>query len=196
MRRLTILWAGLVLCGWAARVTAATWAIDPGHTTIGFSVRHMMITNVRGHFNQFAATTVVDAMKPDATKLEATIQAASIDTNNDKRDEHLRSPDFFDVAKFPQITFTSFKIDKTGEQQWKVFGNLTLHGVTKPVELLFEGPSKIIRDPAGLYRTGGRATVTINRKDYGINFDKQLDGGGVLVGDEVAVTIEVEATSK
>ena len=175
---------------------AATYEIDPAHTSVQFSVRHMMISNVRGEFTKLSGKVVGDPAKPAATTVEATIDAASIDTRNEKRDEHLKSPDFLDVAKFPTITFKSTKVEKAGENAWKLTGDLTLHGVTKPVVLDVTNLTPPMKDPWGNTRVGAQATTTINRQDFGVSFNKTLDGGGVLVGDEIAITIDVEVMKK
>jgi len=180
----------------ASRAFAATWEIDPAHTTIQFSVRHMMVSNVRGQFGKFSGHVDGDETKPTEARIEATIQTASIDTANEKRDEHLRSPDFLDAAKFPTITYTSRKIEKTGEGKWKVTGDLTLHGVTKEVVLDLSDVTPPIKDPMGNMRAGAEARATINRQDFGISFNKTLDGGGVMVGNEITITIDVEVTRK
>jgi polyisoprenoid-binding protein YceI len=174
---------------------ADTYEIDPAHTSVQFSVRHMMISNVRGEFTKVAGKATGDVANPAAATVEATIDAASIDTRNEKRDEHLRSPDFLDVAKFPTITFKSTKVEKAGEG-WKLSGDLTLHGVTKPVVLDVTNVTPPTKDPWGNTRIGASATTKINRQDYGIVFNKTLDGGGVLVGDEIAITIDVEVMKK
>jgi polyisoprenoid-binding protein YceI len=176
-------------------VSAATYEIDPAHTSVQFSVRHMMISNVRGEFTKLSGKVVGDAAKPTETTVEATIDATSIDTRNEKRDEHLRSPDFLDTAKFPTLTFKSTKVEKAGDV-WKVAGDLTLHGVTKPVVLDVTNLTPPMKDPWGNTRIGAQATTKISRQDFGIVFNKTLDGGGVLVGDEIAITIDVEVTQK
>jgi polyisoprenoid-binding protein YceI len=186
-----------VLIGFTASpVFAATWEIDPAHTTIQFSVRHMMVSNVRGQFGKFSGHVEGDETKPADARIEATIQTASIDTANEKRDEHLRSPDFLDAAKFPTITFKSKKIEKTGDAKWKVTGDLTLHGVTKEVVLDLSDVTSPIKDPMGNLRAGAEARTTINRQDFGISFNKTLDGGGVMVGNEISISIDVEVTRK
>jgi polyisoprenoid-binding protein YceI len=190
--------AVLAALAWVApAVTRAadTYEIDPAHTSVQFSVRHMMISNVRGEFTKVAGKAVGDAADPAATVVEATIDAASVDTRNQKRDDHLRSPDFLDVAEFPTITFTSRKVEKAGDG-WKLTGDLTLHGVTKLVVLDVTDVTAPMKDPWGNTRIGAQATMTINRRDFGIVFNKALDGGGVLVGDEVAITIDVEVVKK
>jgi len=175
---------------------ATTWELDPAHTSVQFSVRHLMVSNVRGEFGKTSGT--VEANEADAarSKIEATIDAASIDTRNEKRDTHLRSADFLDVAKYPTITFASKKVEPAGAGHFKVTGDLTLHGVTREVVLDVQGPTPQIKDPWGKARAGAQATTTINRKDFGINWNQALDAGGVAVGDEVTITIDVEATKR
>ena len=175
---------------------AATWELDPAHSSIAFAIRHMMISKVRGHFTTFGGKAVGDPATPDKAVIEATIDPKSIDTANQKRDDHLRSPDFLDVAKYPTMAFKSKKIQVTGPGKAKVTGDLTLHGVTKEVVLDVEGPTEVIKDPMGNTRAGAHATTKISRKDFGIAFEKTMDGGGLLVGDEVEITIDVEAVKK
>ena len=175
---------------------AATWELDPAHSTIGFAIRHMMISTVRGQFRTFTGKATGDPKTPDTAQIEATIDVGSIDTANEKRDGHLKSPDFFDVAKFPTITFKSKKIVAAGAGKAKVTGDLTLHGVTKEVVLDVEGPTQVIKDPMGNTRAGAHATTKIDRKDFGIVYDKTMDGGGLMVGNEVEITIDVEAVQK
>jgi len=184
------------LLAFAGPVLAETWELDPAHTTVQFSVRHLMISNVRGQFTKVAGT--VHSEDGDATRssIEATIDAASIDTREPKRDEHLRSPDFLDVARYPRITFRSKRVEKIGDGHYRVIGDLTLHGVTREVALDVEGPSAPMKDPRGTVHAGAQATARINRRDFGITWSKALDGGGVMVGDEIAITIDVEAVRK
>lgn len=175
---------------------AATWEADPAHSSIGFAIRHMMISTVRGQLKTFTATAVGDPTNPSGATIEASIDAASIDTGNEKRDSHLKTPDFLDVAQFPKITFKSTKIEAAGPGKAKVTGDLTLHGVTKPVVLVVEGPTATIKDPMGNTKTGATATTKINRKDFGIVWNKSMDGGGLMVGDDLDVTIDIEAVKK
>ena len=174
---------------------ADTYEIDPAHTSVQFSIRHMMISNVRGEFTKLSGKATGDVANPTAATVEATIDATSIDTRNEKRDEHLRSPDFLDAAKFPAMTFKSTKVEKAGDA-WKLHGDLTLHGVTKPVVLDVTNVTPPTKDPWGNTRIGAQATTKINRQDFGIVFNKTLDGGGVLVGDEISITIDVEVIKK
>jgi polyisoprenoid-binding protein YceI len=180
----------------APALAETVWDIDPAHTSAQFSIRHMMISNVRGQFSKVSGTVRGEPTDPTHAQVEATIDTTSIDTREPKRDEHLKSPDFFDVAKYPTMTFKSKKIEKTGEARYKVTGDLTLHGVTREVVLDVEGPTPPMKDPRGSLRAGAEATTKIDRKDFGLTWSKTLDGGGVMVGDEVAITIDVEAVKK
>ena len=175
---------------------ADTWQIDPMHTSVEFTVRHMMISNVKGTFEKTSGTVTVEGSDPTTAKIDAVIDASSINTRVEKRDADLKSPDFLDVAKYPSITFISTKVEAAGEGKWKVTGNLTLHGVTKPVVLDVEGTGAPIKDPFGNTRAGASATTKINRKDFGVAYNKALEAGGVMVGDEVSITIDVEAIKK
>jgi polyisoprenoid-binding protein YceI len=177
----------------AGGARAATWQLDPAHTSIGFAVRHLMVSTVRGRFSKVSGVVQVDEADPSKSRIEATIDASSIDTGNEKRDAHLRNADFLDVAKYPTITFRSTGAEKTATG-WKMTGDLTLHGVTRPVVLDVEGPTEPIQDSWGNTRAGAAATTTINRRDFGITWNKLLEAGGVTVGDEVRITIDVEAT--
>ena len=194
MRRLTL----VLLAAFAAPAlaqTTSTWEIDPAHSSIQFGVRHLMISTVRGTFPKFTATAVADEKDPTRSIVEATIDAASIDTREAKRDEHLKSPDFFDVAKYPSMTFKSTKVEAAGNNRYKLHGDLTIHGVTKPVTLDVEA-TPTVKGMRGETRAGARATTKINRKDFGITWSKSMDGGGVVVGDELDVTIDVEGVKK
>jgi polyisoprenoid-binding protein YceI len=183
----------LVLAGSVPALAESVWQIDPAHTSIQFSVRHMMVSNVRGELTKVSGTVRGDEKDPAHATVEATIDAGSIDTRNDKRDEHLKSPDFLDVAKYPTIAFKSKKIEPAGDHGWRVTGDLTLHGVTKEVVLDVDGPSAPVKDPRGGLRAGAQATTKIDRRDFGITWSKALDGGGVVVGDDIGITIDVEA---
>ena len=175
---------------------ADTWQIDPMHTNVEFTVRHMMISNVKGQFEKTSGTIDADANDPTAAKVDATIDASSLNTRVEKRDMHLKSPDFLDVAKYPTITFKSTKIEAAGPNKWTVTGDLTLHGVTKPIVLDVEASGPPIHDPMGNMRAGASATAKIKRSDFGLTWNKVLESGGVMVGDEVAISIDVEAIQK
>lgn len=191
MQRLMTILVALAALAVPSFAPAATWQLDPAHSTIQFSIRHMMISNVTGTFKTFSATATGDPLKPTEASVKATIDATSIDTGNEKRDGHLKNPDFLDTEKFPTITFESTKVEKASDTSLKVTGNLTLHGVTKPVVLDVEGPVTV-KGPDGNLKAGIHATTKINRQDFGITWSKALDGGGVMVGDEISITIDAE----
>ena len=175
----------------APALAGDTYSFDKAHTNVGFQVRHIF-TNVSGKFTDFAGTIQVDRDKPESSTVDFTVQATSIDTSEPRRDQHLRSADFFDVANNPTITFKSTSIKANGKDSWLVTGDFTMHGVTKsvvlPVTLLGEG-----KDPMGNEKMGLETGLTINRKDYGLTWNKALETGGVLVGEEVKVQIAIEA---
>lgn len=171
---------------------ATTWNIDPEHSNVGFKVKHLMVSNVKGSFDKYTGVVEINDKDITKSKVDVSIDTNSINTNVQKRDEHLRSADFFDVAKFPAMTFTSKKVAKAGKDRLKVTGDLTLHGITRTVVLDVEGPSKEIKDPWGNIRKGATATTKINRKDFGLTWNKALETGGVVVGDEVTITLEIE----
>jgi polyisoprenoid-binding protein YceI len=179
-----------------AMASAATWQIDPVHTTFQFSVRHMMVSNVKGVFHKFSGEFEIDDRDLTRTKASALIEAASIDTNIEKRDDDLRSANFFDVAKYPNITFVSKKVEKTGGSGYKMTGDLTIHGVTREVVLDMEGLETVVKDPWGGMRRGATFTTRINRRDFGLTYNKLLETGGLVVGDEVKINVEVELIRK
>jgi polyisoprenoid-binding protein YceI len=168
------------------------WQIDPMHTKAQFAVRHMMVSTVRGSFGKTTGAVEWDGKTAESLKVEATIDATTIDTGVEKRDGHLKSPDFFDVAKFPTITFKSTKAEADGEGKAKVHGDLTIHGVTKPVTLELEGPVTV-KGPDGNVHAGAQATTRIKRSEFGLKWNMAIEAGGVAVGDEVTITIDVEA---
>ena len=174
---------------------AATYDIDPAHSTIGFKIRHMMVSKVAGTFGKYTGTFDYDPKDPKAWAAKAAIETASVDTRNEKRDGHLKSPDFFDVEKFPSMEFVSTGIKGWKGGKGKLMGKLTLHGVTKDVALDLElvGAAK---DPGGNERAGFTATTTINRKDYGVSWNKAMEAGGVMLSEEVWISIEVEGVKK
>lgn len=169
-----------------------TWKIDPSHTDAQFSVRHMMISNVHGGFNKTSGMAQFDGVNPSSAKVEALIDVSSIDTHESKRDEHLKGADFFDVAKYPTMKFVSKRIEKTSDGKYKMVGDLTLHGVTKEVVLDLEGPFQVVKDPHGNERFGASATTKINRKEFGLSYNGLLETGGVMIGDDVAINVDVE----
>jgi polyisoprenoid-binding protein YceI len=167
------------------------WLIDPSHSNAGFTVKHMMITNVRGEFSKLEGQVSWDPSKPEATQIEAVIDVASISTRDEKRDGHLKSPDFFDAEKFPKITFKSKSVKAKGADALSVTGDLSVHGVTKEVVLEIEGPSAPSTDPFGNVRVGATATTKIKREEFGLVWNAALEAGGVLVGNEVKITIDI-----
>lgn len=171
---------------------ASTWNIDPDHSNIGFKVRHLMVSNVKGNFVKHSGVVEINDKDITKSKVNVTIETGSINTNVQKRDEHLRSADFFDAAKFPAMTFVSRKVAKARKGALTVTGDLTLHGITKEVVLHVEPLSKESKDPWGNFRRGTSATATINRKDFGLIWNKALETGGVMIGDEVTISLEVE----
>jgi polyisoprenoid-binding protein YceI len=196
MRKRIILAAAVLCLVGPGLLHAAPWEFDPAHTGVQFKVRHLMVSSVRGDFEKVSGKIVYD--EADVTKCSAdiTIDTASINTRVAKRDEHLRSPDFLDAAKYPAITFKSKRVEKGGTGALKMTGDLTIRGVTKEVVLTVEGPSPVIKDPWGNRRVGGQATTKINRKDFGLVWNAALETGGVVVGDEVDITIDVEIYRK
>lgn len=173
---------------------ADTYVVDPIHSEAAFQVRHL-VSKVRGRFGDFKGVILADAQRPEASRVEFTIRAASIDTANADRDRHLQSPDFFDVEKYPEISFKSRTVAARGQGRYDVSGTLSMHGVSKEVTLpvAFLGAGK---DPWGNERAGFETSLTLDRKDYGIVWNKALDAGGYLLGDDVLVTINLEAIKK
>ncbi|WP_376796662.1 YceI family protein [Thermogemmatispora sp.] len=172
-----------------------TWQIDPAHSRVAFAVRHMMVSTARGAFKVFSGEIEYDEQNPANSKITAQADAASIDTGQPDRDQHLRSADFFEVEKYPTITFVSTKIEPLGGNEYRVTGDLTMHGVTRPVTFTgeFNGP---IVDAFGLRRAGILATATISRKDFGLTWNRAIESGGVIVDDKVKIEIELEITEK
>lgn len=174
---------------------ASAWEIDGVHSAANFSVRHMMVSNVRGDFSKLTGTLNIDDKDITKSSVEATIDVNSINTREPKRDAHLKGPDFFDAAQFPTLTFKSKKVESLGSGKLKVTGDLTIHGVTKPVVFDVE-LSPEVKDPMGNLKRGATATTKINRKDFGLSWNKTLETGGVIIGEEVAITIDVELAKK
>ena len=179
-----------------ALANASSWQIDPDHSSLQFKIRHLMVSNVNGGFPKFRGTVTIDDQNITNLKVDITIDAASVNTGHVKRDEHLRNPDFFDVTKYPTITFVSKKIERTGTNTLKVIGDLNIRGVTKEITVDVEGPTGEVKDPGGNFRRGATATTKINRQDFGIMWNRVLDTGGVVVGDEVNIYVEVELIKK
>lgn len=177
----------------APAMFAADYQIDTSHSKAAFTVKHLMVSNVRGEFSKVTGTISYDEKNPAAIKIDASIDTSTVNTSEPKRDDHLRSADFFDVAKFPTMTFKSKSATKAGGNLL-VTGDLTIHGVTRQVVLTVEGPTQEVKDPWNLLRRGASASTTIKRSDYGLTWNKALESGGVVVSDEVKITIDVEGT--
>ena len=170
----------------------STWKIEPVHSVAEFKVRHMMISNVKGQFAVITGSMMLDPNDITKSRIEASADAASINTRDAQRDAHLKSPDFFEVEKYPKVTFASTRVERKSEGELAVTGNLTIHGVTREVLFDVEGPTPAGKDPWGNTRIGLSATAKINRKDFGLNWNAALEAGGFLVGDEVTITLDVE----
>jgi polyisoprenoid-binding protein YceI len=168
-----------------------TYQIDPAHSSVQFSVRHLMVSNVKGTFSGVAGTVVYDPDKPQQTAIDATVDVDTVNTNDEKRDGHLKSPDFFDVAKYPLMTFKSKSVETTGDSH-KVTGDLTLHGVTKEVTLTVEDVSDETKDPWGNTRIGANAKGKLKRSDFGLTWNAALETGGLMVGDDVKIEFELQ----
>lgn len=194
LRRALFLTSLLVVAITVQVSSAAIYTVDPVHSQVHFKVDHLMISSVRGEFNEYVATIEADPENRTVNRVEATINTASIDTRNEKRDKHLRSPDFFDVAQFPEMSFESTRIEGQGDDIM-VYGELTIRGVTREVELRGRFNGEIV-DPWGNTKAGFEASTRINRKDYGLTWNKALETGGFVVGDEVEIGLEIEATKK
>jgi polyisoprenoid-binding protein YceI len=187
-----------MLAGLAAAVAlpasagTTTYQIDPRHSSAGFGVTHLMISTVRGEFHGVTGTVVVDDSDISKSSVNVTIDATTVDTREPDRDKHLKSEAFFDVAKYPAITFQSTKVERNADGSLKVTGDLTIRGVTKTAVLTATLPKAPIKDPWGLQRTAVSAATKINRQDFGVAWNQKLDSGGVVVGDDVNVTLDVE----
>ncbi|MCU0301926.1 MAG: YceI family protein [Candidatus Nanopelagicales bacterium] len=168
-----------------------TWTIDPSHTRLGFVARHAMVTKVRGQFEEFAGTIVIDAANPSASTANVTVQLASVNTGSADRDAHLRSPDFFDVETNTEMTFVSTGVKQDGDE-FVMLGDLTIKGVSRPVELELE-PTGVATDPFGNVRAGFEGEAEISRKDFGLTWNVALEAGGVLVSDKIKIQLDVSA---
>ncbi|MCL5671339.1 MAG: YceI family protein [Acidobacteria bacterium] len=175
----------------AEKTGILAWKIDPAHSNAQFSVRHLMISNVKGEFTRVSGQALLDPSNPESLSVEATIDVSTINTREPDRDTHLKSPDFFDVAKYPTLTFKS-KGAIAGPDGLKVTGDLTIHGTTREVTIEVDGPTPPLKDPWGNTRLGASASAKINRKDFGLVWNQALETGGVLVGDEVRINLDVE----
>lgn len=179
-----------------AAAQTTTWQIDTQHSSAQFAARHLLISTVRGEFHNVTGTVYLDEMDITKSRVEATIDTTTIDTREPKRDAHLKSADFLDVANFPTMTFKSTQVEKAGDGKLRVTGDLTIRGVSKPVVLEVEGPTPEIKDPWGNQRRGATARTKINRFDYGVRWDKKFDTGGLVVGETIEITIDLELIKK
>ena len=169
-----------------------TWKLDPAHSSAEFKVKHMMISNVKGTFSGLSGTLSEHTVDSTLSSIEASVDVSSISTGDAQRDGHLKSADFFEIEKYPTMTFQSTKVERKGEDEYRVTGDLTIHGVTKPATFAVEGPTAPGKDPWGNTRIGLSATTKINRKDYGLTWNAALETGGILVGEDVHITIEAQ----
>ena len=176
--------------------SASTWQVDSAHTAVQFAVRHLMVSTVRGTLGKATGTVNLDEGDPTKSTVEASIDVNGIDTREPKRDQHLKSPDFFDVEKYPTVTFKSKKVTKVSDTKFKVAGDLTMHGVTRAVTLAVEGPTQEIKDIWGTMRIGATASTTVDRREFGLVYNRMLEAGGAVVGDSVTISIDLEMTRK
>jgi polyisoprenoid-binding protein YceI len=177
-------------------MAAIVYDIDATHSSAHFSVRHLMISNVKGEFTKVTGTVTWDPDNPSASKVEATIDVSSLHTRDEQRDGHLKSAEFFDLAQYPDIRFVSKSVQPDGHEEYLVKGDMTIHGVTREVALHVEGPTPEVKDPWGNLKAGAAATAKINRKDFGLGWNAPLETGGVVVGEEVKINLEVELTRR
>lgn len=194
MLRRSLIVITLALRAASAVAQTSTWQIDPNHSSAQFAVRHMVVSTVRGTFNKLSGSAQYDPVHPAASSIEATIDVASVDTRVDARDKDLRSPNFFDVEKYPAISFKSKKVEPAGAGKLKITGDLTMHGVTKEVVLDVDGPTPPINDGRG-QRVGASATTKVNRRDFGLQYNRAVEATPV-VGDEVTITVDIELVKR
>jgi len=192
MKKLAVAAVLMAAGAWQAKAATTTWQIDPAHTAAQFAVKHLMISTVRGEFKGVTGTVTWDDQDVTKSKVDVTIDTKTVNTGEDARDKDLKSDKFFDVEKFPTMTFKSKKVESAGTGKLKVTGDLTIHGVTKEAVLNVEGPTAAVKDPWGNTRTAVSATTQVNRQDYGVKWNANMDGGGVVVGDTVNITIDME----
>ena len=201
MRRLAL--GAAVAATLAARLVAQpappvdpnAWNVDPGHTAAHFSAKHMMVSTVRGTLGKATGTIDYDGKSVQSIKVDISIDVTAVTTGNDSRDNDLKSANFFEIAKYPTLTFKSKRVDAAGPGAFKLIGDLTLHGVTREVTLNAEGPSPILKTPNGQQRVGASATTTLNRRDFGLQYNRMIEAAPI-VGDEIQVQIDIEATKK
>jgi polyisoprenoid-binding protein YceI len=180
----------------SAFTATAVYDIDSSHSSAQFSVKHLMVSNVKGQFSKVTGSVQFDPQNIGASRADASIDVATVDTREPKRDAHLKTADFFDVEKFPTMRFVSKRVMPASPGKLKLLGDLTIHGVTREVTLDVDGPTPEIKDPWGNARVGASATTKINRKDFGLTWNKALETGGVVVSDEVLITLDIELVKK
>lgn len=188
--------AALSLASATPALAGNIWEIDSQHSTAAFSIKHMMVSNVHGQIGGVKGTVEYDGKNINTIKVDAELNPDTINTNEPDRDKHLKSPDFFDTTKFPKINFKSKKSIASGKGTFTLIGDLTMHGVTKEVKLNVVGPTPAIKDKNGTAKIGATASTVINRKDFGITYNKALDNGGLALGETVPLTIELEMANK
>jgi len=176
--------------------TAIAYTIDPAHSGAGFKIRHLMVAYIRGGFGGVTGDVILDPTNPANTKIKASINATTLHTQDEKRDAHVKGADFLETDKYPTITFVSKKVTPDGKDRWKIVGDLTLHGVTKEATLDVESAGVEAKDPWGNLRTGAEATAVIRRSDYGLKFNAPLETGGVMLGEDVHVHLDIELIKK
>ncbi|RPJ11676.1 MAG: polyisoprenoid-binding protein [Deltaproteobacteria bacterium] len=196
MKRILLVSSLVVFLGIPILASGATYQIDPAHSNFQFKIRHMTVSNVKGEFKKVTGVVALDDNDITGLKVEVTLDTASVNTDHAKRDEHLRTADFFDATKYPTITFVSKKVLKVDASRLKVVGDLTLRGITKEITVDVEGPTPEVKDPGGNFRRGATGEAKINRKDFGMVWHKVLDNGGLVVGDDVAISVEIELVRK
>ncbi len=180
----------------ATKSATQIWEIDPVHSSALFSVRHLMISNVKGEFSKVTGRVSFDGQNLEGASVEASVDVNSLSTREPDRDAHLKSADFFDAAKFPAMTFKSKRVVKGSDGNTKILGDLTIRGTTREVTLLLDGPTPPVKDPWGNVRRGASASTKINRKDFGLTWNQTLETGGVLVGEEVPITLDVQLVAQ
>jgi polyisoprenoid-binding protein YceI len=187
-------WKGKIMSttATAPETKVSTWNVDPVHSVVEFKVKHMMISNVKGQFTGVSGVLTLDETDVTKSRVEATIDASTINTRDPQRDTHLKSADFLDVEKYPTLTFQSTSVKRAGADEGTVTGELTIHGVTREVVFQVEGPTLPSKDPWGHIRLGLSATTKISRKEFGLTWNAALEAGGLLVGDEVTITLDVQ----
>lgn len=192
MKLLALSLLSTLLIASSSLAATSNWQIDAAHSSLSFKVKHMMISDVRGSFRDLQGTVMIDESDLSKSKVDVTIAADSIDTGIKKRDDHLRSADFFDVAEYPNLRFTSKQVKDVHDGGFILVGDLTLHGVTKEVALDVTGPTAEAKDPWGNFRKAAKAATTINRKDYGLSWNSALETGGVMVGEEISIELDIQ----